>query len=115
MIVGENILMNFEEVILSFQKAKKVSQSVLDNLVWMNESNIGISIGIVNVLIFLQILKEWSHNQSESLTLNKLLKLWYHFMTFGKKTFVDFQRSLNSFEKAKILSQSVLDKLVWMN
>ncbi len=51
MIVGQNILMNFEEVILSFHKANKVSKSGLNNLVWMNESNIGISIGIVNVLI----------------------------------------------------------------
>ncbi len=33
MIVGENILMNFEEVILSFHKANKVSKSGLDNLV----------------------------------------------------------------------------------
>ncbi len=36
-------------------------------------------------------------------------------MTFGKETFVDFQRSSNSLEKAKKLSQNVLDNLVWMN
>jgi hypothetical protein len=33
MIVGQNFLMNCEEVILSFQKANKVPQSGLDNLV----------------------------------------------------------------------------------